>query len=97
MTPAEAVVKEESGGEVRYVMVEPVTRQAFPPETTLVRPERPLDLETIQRLKTLAQSGAFDDFGGRLQIQKTIPFAPFIALGVVLTVLVRGPVFSVLS
>ncbi len=98
MLPAEAIVKEENAGEVRYIKVDATQSSIqFDPAAALVYPSRPLDTDTVHRLKAQAQEGDFDDFGGRLRIQKTIPFAPFIALGVLLTVIFRGSIFSMFS
>ncbi len=95
MLPAEAILKEEQNGEVRYVKADATQAPIHDdPAVVLVHPSHPLDADTVHRLKSQAQKGDFDAFGGRLRIQKTIPFAPFIALGVLLTVLLRGQIFS---
>ena len=83
---------------VRYIKVDATQPPIqFDPAAAVVSPSRPLDTDTVHRLKAQAQEGDFDNFGGCLRIQKTIPFAPFIALGVLLTVIFRGQIFSMFS
>ena len=43
------------------------------------------------KLGKLADEGNFKEFGDRIVIQRSLPFAPFILAGLGLTVLVRGP------
>ena len=44
----------------------------------------------IEGLKGLSAEGVFEGFGNRLMIQQTLPFAPVILFGVMLTLLFRG-------
>ena len=50
--------------------------------------------EKVRELKQLAQEGRFESFGSRLLIQQSMPFAPVILMGVVLTVLFGGSFLS---
>ena len=47
----------------------------------------------IDQLKELAAGGKFKSFDNRLRIQQSINFAPIILLGVILTVVSKGPFY----
>ena len=49
--------------------------------------------EKAAELKQLSEDGKFEDFDNRIRIQRSLRFAPMICLGVILTILCRGPFF----
>ncbi|MCY4569314.1 MAG: prepilin peptidase [Candidatus Poribacteria bacterium] len=49
--------------------------------------------EKAAQLKQLSEDGKFEDFDNRIRIQRSLRFAPMICLGVILTILCRGPFF----
>ena len=49
--------------------------------------------EKAAELKQLSAAGKFEDFDNRIRIQRSLRFAPMICLGVILTILCRGPFF----
>ena len=50
--------------------------------------------EKAAELKQLAEDGEFEDFSNKIHIQRSVRFAPLIFLGVILTILCRGPFFT---
>jgi hypothetical protein len=61
-----------------------------------IRESHALDDAGLRELQTRAEAGELDQLQGRLRIQKTIPFAPFIGVGVFLTIIVKGPLHALL-
>lgn len=95
MIPAEQIVKiEGSDGEVTY------HKQAFALpnvlNTNIVLGTLPggVSKEKTAELKQLGEDGRFEDFDNKVRIQHTLRFAPVICLGVILTLLCRGPFFT---
>lgn len=93
MIPAEEIRR--VGDEPRYVKVAP-TQPMIEDSSVFVRASRPLDTPTVEALREAGRLGRFAEIENRLRVQKTIPFAPFIALGVALTVLAKGPIYALL-
>ena len=95
MVPAEQIVRvEDSDGEVVY------SKQGFALpnvlNTNIVLGTLPggVSKEKVAELKQLAEGGAFEDFANKIRIQRSLQFAPVICLGVILTLLCRGPFFT---
>ncbi|RKY00556.1 hypothetical protein DRP77_11300 [Candidatus Poribacteria bacterium] len=89
MIPAEKIVKVEERGKVVY-RKSASSRQANGEVIISPSPEG-LSSEEIARLRKLADEGHFKEFGDRIVIQRSLPFAPFILAGLILTVLFKGP------
>lgn len=53
--------------------------------------------EKVAELKRLSENGEFEDFENKIRIQRSVRFAPVICLGVILTILCRGPFFLFLQ
>jgi Flp pilus assembly protein protease CpaA len=49
-----------------------------------------LSEEKVAELKELARQGHFATFGDKIKVQKAVPFAPIVTVGVVLTIISRG-------
>lgn len=95
MVPAEQIVKIESeDGEVAY------SKQGFALpnvlNTNIVLGTLPggVSTEKAAELKQLVGDGKFSDFDNKIRIQRSVRFAPVICLGVLLTLLCRGPFFT---
>ena len=95
MVPAEQIVKtEDEDGEVVY------SKQGFALpnvlNTNIVLGTLPgsVSEEKAAELKQLAAEGRFEDFDNTIRIQRSLRFAPVICLGVLLTLLCRGPFFT---
>ena len=94
MVPAERIVKVEGDvGEISY------SKQGFSLPNVLnsniivgTLPGGVSKKKAVE-LKQLAIDGAFEDFDNKIRIQHSLRFAPVICLGVILTLLCRGPFF----
>ncbi|MDE0019632.1 MAG: prepilin peptidase [Candidatus Poribacteria bacterium] len=51
-----------------------------------------LSIQKIEELKQLCQNGYFKTFGNKIKIQHSIGFAPFITLGILLTMISKGAI-----
>ena len=95
MVPAEQIVKiEADNGEVSY------SKQGFALPNVLnsniILRTLPggISKEKAAELKQLSEAGEFEDFENKIHIQRSVRFAPVIFLGVILTLLCRGPFFT---
>ncbi len=95
MVPAEQIVRiKGDDGEVTY------SKQGFALPNVLnsniVLGTLPggVSKEKAAELKQLSEDGKFEDFDNRIRIQRSLRFAPMICLGVILTILCRGPFFT---
>ncbi|RKU37208.1 hypothetical protein C6496_10705 [Candidatus Poribacteria bacterium] len=95
MVPAEQIVKiEGENGKVAY------SKQGFALPNVLnanvVLGTLPGGIlkEKAAELKQLAEDGKFEGFDNKIRIQRSVRFAPMICLGVILTLLCRGPFFT---
>ena len=95
MVPAEQIVKTEGeDGEVAY------SKQGFALPNVLnaniILGTLPggVSEEKAAELKQLREDGKFADFNNKIHIQRSLRFAPVIFLGVILTILCRGPFFT---
>jgi len=55
-----------------------------------------LSHKKIEELKQLRDKGYFKAFGNKVKIQQTMSFAPFISLGILLTVISKGAIYRFL-
>ena len=95
MVPAEQILKiEGEDGEIVY------SKQGFALPNVLnsniVIGTLPGGVSKVKaaELKQLAADGEFEDFENKIRIQRSLRFAPVICLGVILTLLCRGPFFT---
>ena len=95
MVPAEQIVRiKGDDGEVTY------SKQGFALPNVLnsniVLGTLPggVSKEKTAELKQLSEAGEFEDFENKIRIQRSVRFAPVICLGVILTLLCRGPFFT---
>ena len=94
MIPAEEIVMVESPhGEISYEKKEALMSGGLNRKVVLPMGTTALTEGKIDQLKELAASGKFENFDNRLRIQQAISFAPIILLGVVLTVVSKGPFY----
>ena len=64
---------------------------------TIITPDpMGLNADEIAELQHLAAEGALADFENRIRVQPSIRFAPVITIGVLLTILCRGPFYLTL-
>lgn len=92
--PAHIIVRDSTGRyrphEVAFTSF--VALAARPRDTEVVMEMAPQGLSASQvaELRQLADAGQFANFDNRVKVQTTMPFAPLILLGVILTVSGRG-------
>ena len=95
MVPAEQIVKiEERDGEVTYDKQAFALPNVFNRNIVLGTLPGGVSKEKTAELKQLGEAGRFEDFDNKVRIQHTLRFAPVICLGVILTLLCRGPFFA---
>jgi len=94
--PAHIIVRDSTGGyrphEVAFTSF--VALAARPRNTEIIMEMAPQGLSASQvgELHRLAAAGQFASFGAKVKVQTTMPFAPLILLGVILTLLGQGPI-----
>ena len=94
MIPAEQIVKTEgTDGEVAYSKQEFALPNVLNANIILGTLPGGVSKEKAAELKQLAEDGKFEDFDSKISIQRSVRFAPVICLGVILTLLCRGPFF----
>lgn len=98
MVPAEQILKiEREDGKVAY------SKQGFALPNVLnaniILGTLPggISKEKAAELKQLSEDGKFEGFDNNIRIQRSLRFAPMICLGVILTLLCRGPFFTFLQ
>ena len=94
MVPAEQIVRiKRENGETAY------SKQGFALpnvlNTNIILGTLPggVSKEKAAALKQLTEDGKFEGFDNKILIQRSLRFAPMICLGVILTLLCRGPFF----
>lgn len=94
MIPAEEIVRVNApDGSVHYQKRQ-VDFSIGRSEDTIISPDPAgLTAEEIAEMQNLGASGAFAEFGNRVNVQPSIRFAPVISVGVLLTVLCEGPFY----
>ena len=96
--PAHIIVRDQAGAyrthEVAFTSF--VALAARPRETEVVMDMAPQGLSSSQvsELQRLAAAGQFTGFGNKVKVQTTMPFAPLILIGVILTLVGRGPIIE---
>jgi len=98
MVPDGYIVR-SADGEYKWVTAGSTSLLGFatPPkegEIILGMGSGPLSKATIQKLKELNDQGYFETFGNKICVHKTICYAPFIAFGVFLTLILGGENFA---
>ena len=95
MVPAEQIVKTEGDdGEITYSKEGFALPNVLNSNIILGTLPGGVSKEKIAELKQLAADGEFEVFDNTIRIQHSLRFAPVICLGVILTLLCRGPFFT---
>ena len=95
MVPAEQIVKTEGAdGEVTYSKEDFALPNVLNSNIVLGTLPGGVLKEKVSELKQLSEAGEFEDFENKIRIQRSVRFAPVICLGVILTLLCRGPFFT---
>ena len=95
MVPAEQIVKTEGDdGEVTYSKEGFALPNVFNSNIILGTLPGGVSKEKVAELKQLSEEGEFEDFENKIRIQRSLRFAPVVFLGVILTILCRGPFFT---
>jgi len=97
MIPAGYIVRQQD----QYVWVKSQFTSLFglllstPPEGEVLLGVEPngLSAPVVAKVQELCRQGCFTHFGNKILIQRKLPYAPFIALGVLLTFLSHGKTF----
>ncbi|MYK19520.1 hypothetical protein F4055_15340 [Candidatus Poribacteria bacterium] len=94
MVPAEQILKiEREDGEVAYSKQGFALPNALNANIILGTLPGGVSKEKATELKQLVEDGKFESFDNKIRIQRSLRFAPMICLGVILTLLCRGPFF----
>ena len=94
MVPAEQILKiEREDGEVAYSKQGFALPNALNANIILGTLPGGVSKEKATELKQLVEDGKFESFDNKIRIQHSLRFAPMICLGVILTLLCRGPFF----
>ena len=94
MIPAEQIVRvAEPDGTVGYEKRQVVFSSGHDANTIITPDPVGLNADEIAELQRLAAEGALADFENRIRVQPSIRFAPVITVGVLLTILCRGPFY----
>ena len=98
MVPAEQIVKTEGDdGEATYSKEGFVLPNVLNSNIILGTLPSGVSKEKVSELKQLSEEGEFENFENKIRIQRSVRFAPVIFLGVILTILCRGPFFTFLQ
>ena len=94
MVPAEQIVRVEGiDGEITYSKKGFALPSVLNSNIILGTLPGSVSEEKAAELKQLSEDGKFEDFDNKIRIQRSLRFAPMICLGVILTLLCRGPFF----
>ena len=94
MIPAEQIVRVKRRDGTVYYEKRHVEFSSGQDDNTIISPDPAgLTADEIVQLQNLARKGALAEFSNRVNIQPSIRFAPVIFVGVLLTVLCRGPFY----
>lgn len=94
MVPAEQIVKTKGdAGEVTYSKKDFALPNVLNSNIILGTLPGGVSKEKVAELKQLSEEGEFEGFDNKIRIQRSVRFAPMICLGVILTLLCRGPFF----
>ncbi len=95
MVPAEQIVRTEGDdGEVTYSKNDFALPNVLNSNIILGTFPGGVSKEKAAELKQLSEEGEFEAFENKIRIQRSVHFAPVIFLGVILTLLCRGPFFT---
>ena len=96
MIPAEQIVRvTQRDGTVRYEKRQ-IAFSSGHDDNTIVTPDPVgLNADEIAELQHLAATGALAEFENQIRVQPSIRFAPVITVGVLLTILCRGPFYLI--
>ncbi len=95
MVPAEQIVRiKGDDGEVTYSKQGFALPNVLNSNVVLGTLPGGVSKEKAAELKQLSEDGKFEDFDNTIRIQHSVRFAPVICLGVILTLLCRGPFFT---
>ncbi|MXZ01394.1 hypothetical protein F4Y93_12400 [Candidatus Poribacteria bacterium] len=96
MIPAEQIVRvAQPDGTVGYEKRQVVFSSGHDTNTIITPDPRGLNADERAELQHLAAEGALADFENRIRVQPSIRFAPVITVGVLLTILCRGPFYLI--
>ena len=97
MIPAEQIVRvAQPDGTVGYEKRQVVFSSGHDTNTIITPDPVGLNADEIAELQRLAAEGALADFENQIRVQPSIRFAPVITVGVLLTILCRGPFYLTL-
>ena len=97
MIPAEQIVRvAQPDGTVSYEKSQVVFSSGHNVNTIITPDPVGLNADEIAELQHLAAEGALADFENQIRVQPSIRFAPVITIGVLLTILCRGPFYLTL-
>lgn len=96
MVAAEQIICVEEEGGRRYEKLPFSFSNPLNPKVVVAPLPEGLSEESVEMLKKLSQQGYFKHFGDTLKIQAPLRFAPIITLGVLITVVCRGPFYRLL-
>ena len=97
MIPAEQIVRvAQPDGTVGYEKRQVVFSSGHDANAIITPDPVGLNADEIAELQRLAAEGALADFENRIRVQPSIRFAPVITIGVLLTILCRGPFYLTL-
>lgn len=92
MIPAEQIVRViQRDGTVGYEKRQIAFSSGLDDNTIITPDPVGLNADEIAELQHLASEGAFANFENQIRVQPSIRFAPVITVGVILTILCRGP------
>ena len=95
MVSAEQIVKTEGdNGEITYSKEGFALPNVLNSNIILGTLPGGVSKEKVAELKQLSEEGEFEDFENKIRIQRSVRFAPVVFLGVILTILCRGPFFT---
>jgi preflagellin peptidase FlaK len=92
--PANIIIRDEGGGykAIDVPFTSFISIASRPKDAEIVMDITPegLSREKVAELRELAAQGHFTSFGNKVKVQESVPFAPIILLGVILTIICRG-------
>ncbi len=94
VVPANIIVRDEAGHyqaqEISFTSFISIASRPRKGEVVMDITPEGLSEAKVGELKELAAQGHFAGFGNKVKVQESIPFAPIVLIGVVLTILSRG-------
>lgn len=94
IVPANIIVRDEAGSyqaqEIAFTSFISIASRPRKAEIVMDITPEGLSEAKVAELKELAAQGRFAGFGNKVKVQESIPFAPIVLLGVILTIVSRG-------